>query len=238
MMDDLILSKGQIPGGFDQKAATRELVEGLLREVNRSSSDIAKVFATGVGRATSPYQASEISMVSADALGCSHLFPSARIVIDVGAENSLVVKCNERGRATDFAEGDKCAAGSGTFIETMARALEVRLEDMGHLSLNADKQIMLNSQCTVFAESEVVSLIHQKASKADVARAIHDSIATRVASLVRRVRIQNDVMLIGGVALNAGFVDSLKNALGVGLVVPKDPEFVGAFGAALTHIMQ
>jgi benzoyl-CoA reductase subunit D len=160
------------------------------------------------------------------------------MVIDVGAENSLIVKCNERGKATDFAEGDKCAAGSGTFIETMARALEVGLEEMGPLSLKADDRIVLNSQCTVFAESEVVSLIHQKASKANVARAIHDSIANRIASLARRVRIQKDVVLIGGVALNAGFVDSLRSTLGVDLMVPKDPEFVGALGAALTHTRQ
>ena len=235
MTDNLILSKGQNLCGFDQKTTTVKLVEELLRQTNLSNSDIAHVVTTGVGKNSSPYPASETSMVSADALGANFLFPAARMVIDVGAENSLIVKINEKGKATDFAEGDKCAAGSGTFIETMSRALEVRLEDMGPLSLKANNRIVLNSQCTVFAESEVVSLIHQKVSKADVARAIHDSIANRIASLARRLRVQKDVVLVGGVARNAGYVNSLKSALGVDLMVPNDPEFVGALGAALTH---
>jgi predicted CoA-substrate-specific enzyme activase len=237
-MDNRTLSKGQSLCGFDQKAATLKLVEDLLRERNLSNSDISQIVATGVGKNSSPYPAREISMVSADALGSNFLFPPARMVIDVGAENSLVMTCNEKGKVTDFAEGDKCAAGSGTFIETMARALEVELEEMGPLSLKAKNRIVLNSQCTVFAETEVVSLIHQKASKADVARAIHESIANRIASLARRMRIQKDVVLVGGVALNVGFVNALKSVLGTELVVPKDPEFVGAFGAALTYTQQ
>nr|MDO8100151.1 acyl-CoA dehydratase activase [Candidatus Njordarchaeota archaeon] len=238
MVDNRTLSEGQTLCGFDQKAATEKLVEDLLRESNLSHSDIAHIVATGVGKNSSPYPASEITMVSADALGSNFLFPSARMVIDVGAENSLVVRCTEKGKVIDFAESDKCAAGSGTFIEAMARALEVKLEEIGPLSLKAKNSIVLNTQCTVFAESEVVSLIHQKVSKADIARAIHDSIANRIASLARRIRIQKDIVLVGGVALNVGFVNSLESTIGVELLVPKDPEFVGALGVALTYSKQ
>jgi len=235
MKDNQTLSKGQIPCGFDQKAATEKLVEDLLQQSNLSLADMAYVVSTGAGKNSSPYPASEVSMVSADALGANLLFPSARTIIDVGAENSLAVRCNEKGRVIDFAVSDKCAAGSGTFIEAMARALEVKLEEMGPLSMKAKRTIVMDSQCTIFAESEVVSLIHEKASKADIARAIHDSIANRIASLARRVRIQEDVILVGGVALNLGFVNSLRSALGVELLVPREPEFIGALGAALTR---
>jgi benzoyl-CoA reductase subunit D len=230
-----ILSKSKRQCGFDQKAAIEKTVEDLLLEVGLSYADITHVTTTGAGKALSPYPANKISIVMADAVGCNFLFPSARTIIDVGAENSLTVSCTEKGKVIDFALSDKCAAGSGTFIEAMARALEVKLEEMGPLSLRSKSNIPMNSQCTIFAESEVVSLIHGKAPKTDIARAIHDSIANRIASLTHRVRIQKDLVLIGGVALNSGFVDSLRRALGVELLVPDGPEFVGALGAALTR---
>ncbi|UCC32920.1 MAG: CoA activase, partial [Candidatus Bathyarchaeota archaeon] len=121
----------------------------------------------------------------------------------------------------------------GTFVEAMSRALEVKLEEMGPLSLKAEKAVPMNAQCTIFAESEVVSLIHAKTPKADISKAIHDAIADRIASMTRRLGIQRDVILVGGVAKNVGFIESLKRALGVDLLVPDEPEFVGAIGAAL-----
>jgi benzoyl-CoA reductase subunit D len=235
MKDNQILSKDQTLCGFDQKSTTQKLVESLLQENGLSLSDITHIVTTGIGKNSSPYKAREMSIVGADASGANSVFSSARTIIDVGAENSMAVKCNEKGKVIDFAMSDKCAAGSGTFIETMARALEVKLEEMGSLSMNAKKAIVMNSQCTIFAESEVVSLIHEKASKADIARAIHDSIASRVASLAHRVGVQKDLVLVGGVGLNIGFVDSLRRTLGIELLVPEEPQFVGALGAALTR---
>jgi benzoyl-CoA reductase subunit D len=232
--DNRILSKDQTQCGFDQKSSTQKLVEDLLLENGLSISDITHIVATGIGKNSSPYKAREMSIVVADAAGANFFFSSARTIIDVGAENSMAVKCNEKGKVIDFAMSDKCAAGSGTFIEAMARALEVKLEEMGSLSMRARKAIAMNSQCTIFAESEVISLIHEKATKADIARAIHDSIAGRIASLAQRVGVQKDLVLIGGVALNTGFVDSLKRTLGAELLVPEEPQFVGALGAALT----
>jgi benzoyl-CoA reductase subunit D len=131
---------------------------------------------------------------------------------------------------------ERCAAGAGTFVEAMSRALEVKLEEMGTLSLKAERAVPMNAQCTIFAESEVVSLIHAKTPKADISRAIHDAIADRIASMTRRLGIQRDVVLVGGVAKNIGFIASLKRALGVDLLVPDEPEFVGALGAALAPI--
>ena len=233
LKDGQILAKGLALSGFDQKAAAEKVFNNVLRKVGLSRDDIAHVVATGAGKDVAPYANSEISMVGADALGGNFLYPSARTVIDVGAETSRAVRCNEKGRMIDFVINEKCAAGSGTFIEAMARALEVKLEEIGPLSLKAKKTISMNAQCTIFAESEVVSLIHEKASKADIARAIHDSIANRIASLARRLGIQRDVVLVGGVAKNVGFVSSLQRTLGFELLVPEEPEFVGALGAAL-----
>jgi len=236
LKDGQTLAKDLAPSGFDQKAAAEKVFNDVLLKASLPRDDIDHVVATGVGKDVAPYANSEISMVGADALGGNFLYPSVRTVIDVGAETSRVVRCNEKGRMVDFVINEKCAAGSGTFIEAMARALEVKLEEIGPLSLKAEKTISMSAQCTIFAESEVVSLIHEKASKADIARAIHGSIANRIASLARRLGIQRDVVLVGGVAKNVGFVSSLQRTLGVDLLVPEEPDFVGALGAALTPI--
>jgi predicted CoA-substrate-specific enzyme activase len=236
LKDGEILTKGLTPSRFDQKAAAEKVFNDVLRKSGLPLGDIDHVVATGAGKDLAPYANSEISMVGADALGGNFLYPSARTVIDVGAETSRAVRCNEEGRMIDFVINEKCAAGSGTFIEAMARALEVELEEIGPLSLKAKKTISMNAQCTIFSESEVVSLIHEEASKADIARAIHDSIANRIASLTRRLGIQRDVVLAGGVAKNVGFVGSLQKTLEVELLVPEEPEFVGALGAALSQL--
>ena len=139
----------------------------------------------------------------------------------------------ENGKVKDFVINERCAAGAGTFVETMARALEIEVEDMGSMSLKSTKTIPMNAQCAVFAESEVVSLIHSRVAKEDIARAIHDAMAGRIASMVLRVGVEKDVVLIGGVALNSGFLPPLQSELNTKLTVPEFPEYVGALGAAL-----
>jgi len=231
--DNKILSKGIILGGFDQKASAEKVFNETLQKAGLSRDNIEHVVATGAGKDVAPYANEEISMMGADALGGALLFPSARTVIDVGAEEGRAVKCDEKGKMMDFVINERCAAGAGTFVEAMSRALEVKLEEMGSLSLKAEKAVPMNAQCTIFAESEVVSLIHAKTPKADISKAIHDAIADRIASMTRRLGVQRDVVLVGGVAKNAGFIESLKRALGVDLLVPDEPDFVGALGAAL-----
>ena len=236
LKDNEIMSRGQTLGGFDQKAAAEKVFNEALQKVGLAHDSIEHVVATGAGKDLAPYANGEISMMGADALGGAFLFPSARTVIDVGAEEGRAVKCDEKGKMIDFVINERCAAGAGTFVEAMSRALEVKLEEMGPLSLRAEKAVPMNAQCTIFAESEVVSLIHAKTSKADISRAIHDAIADRIASMTRRLGIQRDVVLVGGVAKNIGFVESLKRVLGVDLLVPDEPEFVGALGAALASV--
>ncbi|MFQ6083714.1 MAG: acyl-CoA dehydratase activase [Candidatus Aminicenantia bacterium] len=233
LKDSKILSKSSVLSGFDQKSAAQEALSQALKKVNLSEKDLRHSTATGTGKKEATFAHSNVTEVSADAKAAVFLFPTARIVIDVGAEEGRAIRINENGKVVDFAINEKCAAGAGTFTETMARALEVKLEEMGLLSLKSQKAVPMNAQCAVFAESEVVSLIHAKYSKEDIARAIHDAIADRIASMVRRIGIEKEVVLVGGVAKNIGFVDSLKRNLNVNLSIPEDPEFASAFGAAL-----
>jgi len=236
LKDGQILSEGLTPSGFDQKTAAEKIFNEVLKKAGLSHGDIDYIVATGAGKDVAPNANSEISVMGADALGGTFLYPSARTVIDVGAEVARAVRCDEKGKMIDFVVNEKCAAGAGTFIEAMARTLEVKLEEIGPLSLKAEKTVSMSAQCTIFAESEVVSLIHEKISKADIARAIHDAIANRIASMARRLGIQRDVVLVGGVAKNVGFLTSLQKTLGVDLLVPEEPEFVGALGAALAPL--
>ncbi len=152
---------------------------------------------------------------------------------DVGAEAARAAKFDEKGSVQDFAINDKCAAGAGTFIEAMGRALETPLAEMGPLALISTNPIPMNAQCAIFAESEVVGLIHAKTEKKDISRAIHDAMASRIVSMMRRIGVSPDVVMVGGVAHNVGFVEALRRELAVDKIyIPDEPEFAAATGAA------
>jgi benzoyl-CoA reductase subunit D len=233
LKDRAVLSRGQAFSGFDPAKAAEQVVAEALKKAQLSLKDVKHVTATGSGMDMAPYVNSTISMMSADAKAGVHLFPKARTIIDVGAEEARAVKCDEKGIMIDFVVNERCAAGAGTFIEAMARALEVKLEEMGPLSLKAERASPINATCVIFGESDVVSLIHRQESKPEIARAIFDAMADRVSSMVYRLGVNPDVVLVGGVAKDVGFVASLKRKLGIDILIPEQPEFVGALGAAL-----
>ena len=238
LKDGKILEKAKTLVGFDVLKSAIEPFENTLKKSGLSRNDIKRVFATGMGREAvqgkPPINAEEVvSVVVADAKGAFHLVPTVKTVIDVGAEEGRGVKVGPDGIVKDFVINERCAAGAGTFVEAMARALEVKVEDMGPLALKSTQVIPMNAQCCVFAESEVVTLIHSKVSKEDISRAIHDAIASRIGSMVLRVGVEKDVVLIGGVALNPGFLPPLKKELNTDITVPDCPEYVGALGAAI-----
>ncbi|MFW9969140.1 MAG: acyl-CoA dehydratase activase [Candidatus Odinarchaeota archaeon] len=231
-----LLSTASVLSGFDQEESAQQALDKAIEKEAIKREDIKHITATGAGMEAISFANDNITTVTADGRGTFFLFPSARTVIDIGAEEGLVVKLDENGKVKDFGINEKCAAGAGAFIEAMSRALEVDIENMGELSLKSTKQIPMNAQCTIFAESEVVSLIHQKTAKEDIIRAVHDAIADRNTSMVRQIGIEQDVALIGGVANNIGFVDAMNKNLGFELLVPKNgvsPEYVSALGAAL-----
>jgi benzoyl-CoA reductase subunit D len=231
--DGEIIGKAMTLAGFESREAGEAAFAAALAEAGVAKEDVKAVVATGAGRKSAPYTERELSEVGSDARAAIKLYPAARTVIDVGAEEGRAIRCNAEGKVLDFALNEKCAAGAGAFTEAMGRALEVKVEELGSMSLKSQKAVPMNAQCAVFAESEVVSLLHGKIPKEDIARAVHDAIASRITSLARKVGFEPDVVLIGGVAHNIGFVDSLKRALECDVIIPDDPEYIGAYGAAL-----
>jgi len=237
LKDGQVVARAKTLVGFDVLKSASDVFEKALKEAGLSRGDVQRVVATGMGRNTvlhnQPINADEVvSEVVADAAGANQVVPTVKTVIDVGAEEGRGIKV-EVGKVKDFVINERCAAGAGTFVEAMARALEVKVEDMGPLSLKSANTIPMNAQCCVFAESEVVSLIHSKISKEDIAKAIHDAIAGRISSMVLRMGVEKDVVLIGGCALNPGFLPPLEKELHTNIIVPEYPEYVSALGAAV-----
>jgi bzd-type benzoyl-CoA reductase Q subunit len=233
-----VIAKSIVPTGFDPAASARDALRKAIEASGRQENEIKQIIATGVNAEMTSHATGKISMVRAIAMAGSYLFPKARTVIDVGAEDARAVKCDEKGNIVDFVANDRCAAGAGAFIESMTRALELKLEEMGTMSLKAEKAIPMNAQCVIFGESEVVSLIHQRTPKEDIARAVYDAMTDRISSMVRRLGINNDVVLMGGVARDIGLITSLKKNLGVEIYIPEEPEFASALGAALSHSLE
>jgi benzoyl-CoA reductase subunit D len=236
LKDGEVISRGKSFSGFEPTKAAEQAVGEALKKAKLSLSDVNHITATGSGMDMAPYSNSTISMMGADAKVGVYLFPKARTIIDVGAEEARAVKCDDNGIMMDFVVNERCAAGAGAFIEAMARALEVKLEEMGPLSLKAERASSINATCVIFGESDVVTLIHRQESKPEIARAIFDAMADRVSSMVHRLGVNPDVVLLGGVAKDVGFVASLKRKLCVDVLTPEYPEYAGALGAALIAV--
>jgi benzoyl-CoA reductase subunit D len=231
--DRTIIARTKASSGFEPTKSAEKAFEEALKTAKASQAEVNQVLATGSGMDMAPYSNGTVSMMGADAKAGVFLFPSARTIIDIGAEEARAVKCDEKGIMVDFVLNERCAAGAGTFIEAMARALEVKLEDMGPLSLKAKRASPINASCVIFGESDVVTLIHRQEPKPEIARAVFDAMADRISSMVHRLGINPDVVLAGGVAKDVGFIDSLKRKLGINLLIPENPEYTGALGAAL-----
>lgn len=230
-----VLSLVSVNTGSEQNAAVEKGIALALEKMGKSKKDIKKIKATGVGRKAIPdITKEEVSEISAAAKGALFFFPSSRVVIDVGAEEARAARIDNQGKIIDFAINEKCAAGAGSFVGAMAKALEVSIEELSKIALQSEKKIPMNAQCAIFAESEVVSLIHSGFTKADISKAIHDAIADRIAGMARRAGIEKDVV-IGGMARNIGFIDALKRALSMDILVCSNPEYVSAIGAAITE---
>jgi benzoyl-CoA reductase subunit D len=233
MSDGVTVGTSLVSAGLDTVDAAERAFDGALKLAGLSRSGVQRVVATGAGKVEARFAADSVTEVGADARGGVFLMDEARTIIDVGAEEGRAIRVDAAGKVVDFAINERCAAGAGAFTEAMARALEIPIEEMGPLSLASTGDVAMNAQCAVFAESELVALIHSQAAKPDMARAIHAAIADRIASMVRRVGVEHQIMLIGGVARNVGFVDCLNRELEVQVRIPDEPEYVGATGAAL-----
>ena len=230
--DGQILGKVSGPSGIKKAESVEQLYDEVLKKVGITRKDVERVVATGSAAKRVTFANGTIPDASADARGVIKLIPTARTIIDVGAEEGRSIKISPEGKVLDFAINEKCAAGTGTFVEAMSRALEVSVDEMSKITLQSTQTLSTNTQCAVFGESEVVSLIHQKTPKPDIARAVMNAIAGRIASVARIVGLEKDVVMVGGMAKNAGFVDSLKKNIEMDVAVPEDPDYMGALGAA------
>ncbi|MEM3762282.1 MAG: acyl-CoA dehydratase activase [Archaeoglobaceae archaeon] len=234
----MILKNGKILGYKITKAkpdlegTAKEIFEDTLRTVGLKREEIEKIVATGYGRNMVSFADKKITEISCHAVGASFLIPQTGTVIDIGGQDSKVIAV-ENGKVIGFVMNDKCAAGTGRFVEVMANALGLKIEEVGVLALKATKKVQISSTCTVFAESEVISYLSAGEKLENIIAGVCDAIASRIVSMANRVGIRREVVLTGGVAKNLGVRKAIEEKLGVGVLVPEEPQIVGALGAAV-----
>jgi predicted CoA-substrate-specific enzyme activase len=233
LQDNKIASFSIRPTGFDMEGIAEKVVNEVLQKANLSFKDVKKTVATGYGRITIDFADKQVTEILCHAKGAYKLFPSVRTVIDIGGQDSKGIKLNADGEVINFVINDKCAAGTGRFLELSAQALEVKLDKMGPLGLQAKSKAHISSICAVFAESEIISLLAHKVPKPDILAGIFDAISSRIIGMVRGIGLEPDFMLSGGVAWNIGVVRALEEQLNCKFLVPEQPEITGALGAAL-----
>lgn len=231
LRDSRVLGRAEVHSSTVDAAV--QAIDTALEAAGLSRSDIGRIAATGIGKKEVQGATDQATEIVCDALGARSCHPSAGTVIDIGAESSRVIRCDPSGKVVEFVLNDKCAAGTGVFLDAMAKALRVPVPEMGELSLKSTQEVNITAMCVVFAESEVVSQIHRRVPKQDILMGIHRSIATRLFGMVNRVGVNKDVVVIGGLARNVGVVRTLEGLMKAEAAVPENPHFVGALGAAL-----
>lgn len=228
-----ILASDIIATGASSKKAAEKSFQNLLKPTGLSEKDITYIVATGYGRIKVPFANEVVTEITCHAKGANYFFPKVRTIIDIGGQDSKAIKVDANGNVLDFVMNDKCAAGTGRFLEVMARTLEIDLDEMGPLSLKGSGGLAISSLCTVFAESEVVSLIGADNKAPDICRALHMSIAKRITGQVKRVGLEEELAMTGGVAKNIGVVREIEKTLGTEIRIASEPQIIGALGAAL-----
>jgi len=231
--EDHILGTEVIFTGYNAKKAGRSVLDSLLERLDAGESDIRTIVATGYGRNTVDFADKAITEITCHGAGAHFIDPGIRFIIDVGGQDSKVIRISEAGKVVDFAMNDKCAAGTGRFLEVMARAMEVDLDEFGDMFLNAEQPAKISSICTVFAESEVISLISKGETRGNIIAGIHESVAARISAMAKRVGVVEPVMMTGGVARNIGVVKALESKLGTSIRVSEYAQANGAIGAAI-----
>ena len=228
-----LLGTHVIMTGYDPINAGIKVFDSLLKQSRISKTQISAIISTGYGRASVSFADKALTEIICHGTGAHFMNPEIRGIIDVGGQDSKAIFLDQNGQVENFAMNDKCAAGTGRFLEVMAKALEVDLELLGDFSLAADKPSKISSICTVFAESEVISMIAKQERRENIIAGIHESAAARVAILANKIKIKKPVMMTGGVAKNKGMVNSLENRLGFKLIVGDLAQENGAIGAAV-----
>jgi len=231
--DGRVISDKLILTGYNARQAGENVFAALITELGLAASAVDKIISTGYGRNSVKMADKAVTEITCHAAGAHYLNPAVCGVIDIGGQDSKAIALDQAGNVKNFAMNDKCAAGTGRFLEVMAKALEVDLEDFGQFSLAADQPAKISSLCTVFAESEVISLIAKGEKRENIIAGIHESIAARVVSMAKRTGLQGPIMMTGGVAKNIGVVKAIERKIEKKIEVSAQSQLTGAIGAAL-----
>jgi predicted CoA-substrate-specific enzyme activase len=232
VFDGEILAKAIVATGWDPKEAGRQAFESALGMAGVAEARVGSIVGTGYGRISLPIFHRRVTEITCHARGAHYLQPDTRTVVDIGGQDSKVISLNSDGSVADFIMNDKCAAGTGRFLQVMAGILDVSLDELGPIAEGFDP-VALSSMCTVFAESEVIGLLARGIDKGSIAAGVIDTIAQRIHGLAGRVSLVESVTFTGGIAQNHSICRSIGKSLGLNLYVPTLPQFVGALGAAL-----
>lgn len=228
-----IVGKVIIPSRLDSEEGGQEALELALEEAGLTRSEADFIVSTGYGRISATYANKTVTEITCHAKGANFLHPAVRTILDIGGQDCKAIRIDEKGAVVDFAMNDKCAAGTGRFLEVMANVFKVPLSELGELSLKATQAIPMSSTCTVFVESEVISLLARGENPANIIAGIHHAIANRIGGLFARVGIESEVYFSGGVAKNVGMKQAVEKSLKVTVATPLlDPQLTGALGAA------
>jgi predicted CoA-substrate-specific enzyme activase len=232
--DSKVVAEALTLTGAIIKVAAEKAMEMALSQAKKSMSDLAYIISTGYGRHAIPFANKAITEITCHAEGAHYRIPAARTIIDIGGQDSKVIKLNEAGNVVDFAMNDKCAAGTGRFLEVMAETLETKIDDFGGLSLRSNSPCSISSTCTVFAETEVISLRAEGRTKEDLAAGLHRAASSRIITMGGgKNALRKEIILTGGVAKNIGMKRALETIAETEIVVPPQAQLIGALGAAL-----
>jgi predicted CoA-substrate-specific enzyme activase len=238
MTKAVILNKGVVasvigPTGPEQRRLANKVMEEAVRQASLSFQAITYIVSTGYGRINVPFADRQFTEISCHAKGIVHLFPKAKTIIDIGGQDIKAIKMDGTGKTTDFVMNDKCAAGSGRFIEVIADTLGVPLDKVGALSLQSKNRVKISNICTIWAQQEVAASLAQGLPISDLLAGVHHSLADRISRMVNRLMVEEAVIVTGGGAKNRGLLKALSEQLGHEIQVPEEPLITGALGAAL-----
>ncbi len=233
MDGDTIASSAIIDTGPESVKTAYAAIEIALKKVSLSLADISCTIATGYGRILVPFAADNVSEISCHARGINWYFPSVRTILDMGGQDCKAINCDAEGRVTNFVMNDKCAGGTGRFLEMIADVLNVPLTESGDLALQSKNAIVFNTICAVFAKSDAIAYLRKGAARADILAGLHEAIAQRSLNLLKRISIEKDFAITGGISKNKGMVRKLTEKVGLEPLMCEDPQLVGALGAAL-----
>ncbi len=222
-----------LPSGINYRATAQKLREELLARINLSPDDIASTIATGYGAGSIPFDCKQASDTRCCARGINSIFPSVRTIVDIQGQSSQVIRIDDRGRVINSVVSEKCAAGSGRFLDIVANVLRIELKDVGPFSLKSKNPVSFTTGCAVFGESEAISRVSEGFSKEDILAGVHRALANKISALMDSVGLEEECAISGGGGLNVGLIKSVEENLGIHLRVPPQPQFVTALGAAI-----